>query len=146
MKKFIRLDFDKGFRGKEHKSSFGGDGEHFENGISCYEISKENIFDSIISLSKYWFEVATECDFSNFDINIFEGEKVGYGADGEDLATCEKHLHCIDGSLFNDVYDLYFKHETYLEYKDDKEMLECEEYITTKNFETEIKEIFISYL
>ncbi|WP_272869124.1 hypothetical protein [Clostridioides difficile] len=42
MEKFIRLDYDKGFRGKEHVSSATGDGEHFEAGISCYNISKRS--------------------------------------------------------------------------------------------------------
>ena len=146
MRKFIRLDFDKNFRGSEHKSSFTGDGEHFENGISCYEISKENIFDAIISLSKYWFETASACDFSSFDINIFEGEHIGYGANYEDLATCTKHLHCIDGVLFDEVYDLYYKHETYLDYKHDEEMLEDEDYITTEDFKSEIENMFKKYI
>lgn len=149
MKKFIRLDFDRGFRASNHKSSFTGDGEHFENGISCYEISKENIFDAIMNLSKYWFVIASECDFSNYDINIFEGKKVGSGSDNEDLATCENHLHCIEGSLFDKVYDLYYKHETYLDENQDIEELEeyyQNEYITTDNFKNEVEKMFIKYL
>lgn len=132
MKKFIRLDFDKGFRGSEHRSSFTGDGEHFEDGISCYEISEETIVDSINELAKYWFETASECDFSKFDINIFEGEKVGYGADWEDLATCENHLHCIDGKLFDSVYELYWA--------------KYDEEISEEEYEIKIKNLFKKYI
>ena len=146
MDKFIRLDFDKGFRGSEHRSSFIGDGEHFENGISCYKISKDTIFKTIDNLIKYWIEYASVCDFSEFDINIFEGEHVGYGSNDEDLATCKKHLHCLDGSLFDKVYDLDLKHQNYLDFKDDPEMLEDEEYITTEDFKIEIEKMFIQYL
>ena len=146
MKKFIRLDFDKGFRGAEHRSSFTGDGEHFENGISCYEISKDTIFEAIDNLRKYWIDYASECDFSNYDINIFEGKHVGYGSNNEDLATCEKHLYCIDGSLFDKVYDLDLRHQNYLDFKDDPEMLEDEDYITTEDFKIEIEKMFLQYL
>lgn len=146
MKKFIRLDFDKGFRGSEHRSSFTGDGEHFENGISCYEISKDTIFEAINNLRKYWIDYASVCDFSEFDINIFEGKHVGYGSNDEDLATCEKHLYCIDGSLFDKVYDLDLSHKNYLDFKDDPEMLEDEDYITTEDFKIEIENLFSKYL
>lgn len=146
MEKFIRLDFDKGFRGSEHRSSFTGDGEHFEKGISCYRISKETVFDAIENLRRYWIDYALVCDFSGFDINIFEGEFIDYGSNGEDLATCKNHLHCIDGKLFDRVYILDLKHQNYLDFKDDPEMLEDEDYITTEDFEKEITNIFIKYL
>lgn len=149
MEKFIRLDYDKGFRGKEHVSSATGDGEHFEAGISCYKISKEKCVDAIINLCEYWFEFAGECQFKDFDINIFEGYYVGEGASYEDLATCENHLHCLDGSLFNEVYDLYYMHETYLEENGNVEELEenyKDEYITTEEFEAKIEGMFIKYL
>lgn len=148
MKQFIRLDFDKGFRGTEHRSSCTGDGEHFEDGISCYEINKDNLLDAIDNLCKYWFEVAGACDFSNYDINIFEGYKTGIGSDWEDLAECtnDKSIITLDGSLFDKVYDLYYQHETYLDYKDDAEMLEDEDYITTEDFNKEITNMFINYL
>ncbi|EGT4205776.1 hypothetical protein EPL64_14490 [Clostridioides difficile] len=149
MEKFIRLDYDKNFRGKEHRSSATGDGEHFEEGISCYKISKENCYDAIINLCEYWFKIATECEFKDYDINIFEGEYVGEGCSYEDLATCERQLHTLDGSLFNEVYNLYYKHDTYLDKDGDIEELEenyKDEYITTEEFEAKIEEIFIKYL
>jgi len=147
--KFIRLDYDRNFLGTNHKSSFTGDGEHFENGISCYEINKNNVVEAINDLCKYWFEIASTCDFSNFDINIFEGSKIiGNGSDYEDLAICTNNDNIItlDGSLFDVVYDLYYQHQTYLNYQDDEEMLEDEDYITTEEFNKKITEMFIKYL
>ncbi|MBY1045262.1 hypothetical protein KWV20_06950, partial [Clostridioides difficile] len=73
----------------------------------------------------------------------------GEGASYEDLATCEKHLYTVDGSLFNEVYDLYYMHETYLEENGDIEELEenyKDEYITTEEFEAKIEGMFIKYL
>lgn len=142
MQTFIRLDFDKGFRGSEHMSSLGGDGEHFEKGISCYKISKDNIFNAIENLLEYWTKEAGEGEFSDYDINIFEGYFQGIGSSWEDLATCEKNLHCIDGELFNEVMSLYERHETYLDYKDD---LEGEDYITTEDYKREVENLFKPY-
>lgn len=147
MEKFIRLDFDKGFRGKDHRSSFTGDGEHFEKGISCYRIDKNNIVNAIEQLAQYWCETAGECDFSNYDINIFEGYHLDeYGADGEDLAECTGKITTLDGCLFNKVEASYWKLQTYLDYKDDEEMLEGEEYLTTEEWRNKIIELFEKYI
>ena len=72
IRKFIRLDYDRNFRGTEHISSFGGDQERFEKGISCYEITKDTIFDTIEELYKYWTDIATEYDFTNYEITSRE--------------------------------------------------------------------------
>lgn len=150
MNKFIRLDYDKNFRGTEHKSSFAGDGERFEKGISCYKINKDTIFDAIEDLYKYWTNVAGECDFTEFQITIFEGAVIlredgqkAYGADGEDLAECTNNDTVIklDGSLFNEVYDLFIMNQNYKDgFTDD------EPFITDDQLENKVIKLFEKYL
>lgn len=152
MKKFIRLDFDRNFRGTEHVSSFGGDVERFEKGISCYEITKETIFDAIEDLYKYWTNIGTERDFENYQITIFEGLLIrdsdgqkSKGSDWEDLAECTNNdtIIKLDGSLFNKVYELF---EMYDNYKNGWTDEDDDPWITEEGLQKEIAEMFIKYL
>ena len=151
-RKFIRLDYDRNFRGTEHISSFGGDEERFEKGISCYEITKDTIFDAIEELYKYWTNIATEYDFTNYEITIFEGVLVlredgqkAYGADWEDLAKCTNNdtIIKLNGELFNKVRDLFEMNQNY---KDGFTDEDDDPWINDEQLENEINEIFIEYI
>lgn len=151
--KFIRLDYDRNFLGTKHRSSFGDNYEdsHWEEGISCYEINKESIFDSIEDLYKYWTNVATEYDFTNYQVTIFDGVRVwdgkqkAYGSDYEDLAECTNNdtIVKLDGELFNQVKDLFEMNQNY---KDGFTDEDDDPWINDEELETKITEMFIKYL
>lgn len=112
--KFIRIDTKGEWLGQKHRSSIAGLGKFadvedvtWEEGISCYSL--ENQAEGIENLREYWFEYLGNrlSDFEDMQVTIFEGQLVRdvngmakWGADGEDLATCEKTLAEIDAVEF----------------------------------------------
>lgn len=101
MSKFIRLDMKGHWRSTDHKSSIAyyGEGEQkFEKGISCYHANLEGIEE----LYKYWTEYASlsRNDYENMQLTIFEGDFVGHGACGEELATCNKTIQIKEAKPF----------------------------------------------
>ena len=152
MRKFIRLDYDRNFRGTEHVSSFGGDKEAFEKGISCYEITKETIFDAVEDLYKYWTNTAAESDFTDYQVTIFDGIIVlnedgqkAKGADWEDLAECTNNdtIIKLDGEVFNEVYKLFEMNDNYKNGWTDED---DEPWITDEDLKKRIVEMFIQYV
>ena len=88
--RFIRLDRFGHWRGRNHRSSWGGLGDEFphlfEKGVSCYVLDGPHALES---LRRYWFQVALiDAEIlENFQITIFEGKKLdAMGSDWEDLA------------------------------------------------------------
>jgi len=128
MATFIRIDVKGQWKDKKHISSSTAGVVH--EGASCYSL--EDIVDGIERLWKYWTEYASTYydpnEFKNKQITIFEGEKVGDGPDGEDLAVSTRTVREIDALQFmNKLYDLIDQHEfeeiTTEEYKAELEKL-----------------------
>ncbi|MFB5269325.1 hypothetical protein ACE41H_21420 [Paenibacillus enshidis] len=92
MDKFIRFDEVGHWRGAGHRSSFQGDGERMEAGISCYKIWPGQEAEAIENLCDHWMENnsrRTPGDYEGLQVTIFKGEKLpGMGADWEDVAEC----------------------------------------------------------
>ena len=128
MKKFIRIDVKGEWKDKKHISSSTAGAVH--EGASSYSL--EDIVDGIESLWKYWTEYTSTSynpsDFEDKQITIFEGEKVGEGPDGEDIAISTRTVREIDALQFmNKLYDLIDQYEfeeiTTEEYKAELEKL-----------------------
>src|SRR5690625_4196260 len=135
--KFIRIDMKGHWRGNEHQSSVGVSSfveghEMFEEGISCYDMTRKGM--ALDSLYEYWREIAMKHDAEEYEgmqITIFEGEKLDVdGADGEDIAVCERTLAEIDAvEIMEQIVELYERHEydqelDYDEYLEELEKIE----------------------
>lgn len=111
MNKFIRIDRKGHWRDTEHRSRIANTGDDFdcelilEAGISCFEANVEGI-ESLYDYCMNYMSLEVT-DYPNFQLTIFEGEKVGYGTDGEDIARCIKTLDVKELEPFIDaIYDL----------------------------------------
>lgn len=143
METFIRLDMKGHWRGVEHRSSMNGlagewDDESensWESGISCYSL--KDAADAIENLRAYWMDIATmknASDYRDFQVTIFEGEKVGTGSDYEDLATCEKTLVEAEAKTFMErVIEAY-------------EMMEYDGEIDEKEYKQKLRELVAEYI
>lgn len=104
--------------------------ETLEEGISCYSLDDK--LEAIENLYRYWIEVAsaTEEDFKNMQVTIFEGEKLDkWGSDGEDLAICTKTIKIIEAIDFiNKLESAKAKLEAYEEEWEDDEQITKEQY------------------
>ena len=129
MKTFIRIDIKGKWRNKEHISSSTSGSIH--EGASCYRID-DDIVHGVENLWSYWTTYASThynpSDFEDKQITIFEGEKVGEGPDGEDLAVSKRTIKEIDAVPFmNKLSELIDQHEfeeiTTEEYKKELEKL-----------------------
>ena len=129
MQKFIRIDIKGEWKDKKHISSSTSGTVH--EGVSCYSL--EDIVDGIESLWRYWTTYANNVyrpeDFEDKQITIFEGEKVGDGPDGEELAVCTKTIREIDALPFMEkLNDLIDQHE-FEEISDDEYKKELEKLV-----------------
>jgi hypothetical protein len=130
MEKFIRLDMKGHWKGTDHRSSFQGVAEegYWEKGVSCFSLS--DVSYAIESLRSYWVDIAsaTESDFENMQVTIFEGTRIGEGSDYEDLATCKRTILEIEAAPFmKEVTELYelFKYDEEIDEDEYNERLEA---------------------
>lgn len=129
MQKFIRIDIKGEWKDKKHISGSTAGAVH--EGASCYSL--EDIVDGIERFWKYWTEYASTYydpnEFKNKQITIFEGEKVGEGPDGEDIAISKRTTKEIDAVPFmNKLSELIDCYE-FEEISDDKYKAELEKLV-----------------
>lgn len=127
MQKFIRIDARGEWKDKKHISSSTAGSVH--EGASCYRIDDDVVY-GVENLWSYWTTYASThynpSDFKNKQITIFEGEKVGEGPDGEDLAVSTRTVREIDALPFMEkLNDLIDRHE-FEEISDDEYKAELE--------------------
>ena len=113
MQKFIRIDVKGEWKDKKHISSSTAGTVH--EGASCYRID-DDVVHGIENLWYYWTTYASTSynpsDFEDKQITIFEGEKVGEGPDGEDIAISTRTIKEIDAVPFmNKLSELIDCHE-----------------------------------
>lgn len=142
LQKFIRLDTKGHWKGIEHVSSIQGQAgncvcfeehcicganESWESGVSCYEIREYDLLSTFEDLLGYWTKIASLKDVEDFrgmQVTVFEGRKVGHGADGEDTAECVRTLSEIDAQPIMEILlDPYYDW-TYCGEDDDKIIFE----------------------
>ena len=129
MATFIRIDIKGEWKDKKHISSSTAGAVH--EGASSYSL--EDIVDGIESLWKYWTEYTSTSynpsDFEDKQITIFEGEKVGEGPDGEDIAISKRTIKEIDAVPFMEkLSELIDQHE-FEEISDDEYKKELEKLV-----------------
>jgi len=115
MATFIRIDIKGEWRGSQHLSGWNEETGELHEGASCYRID-DDVVHGIENLWNYWTTYASTSyspsDFQDKQITIFEGEKVGEGPDGEDLAVSTRTVREIDALPFMEkLNDLIDRHE-----------------------------------